>query len=732
MKKEQKNNQTNHSWANKAKVSLLMLPVVSLLPYQTLFADDGLCKVQPASIIDKDTFATDGKTHLQSDKVEVSEKDVSRFMGHVVIQQNDKRIETEHAEYSKQTEQVAAKGNVRLITPEIQVKSETANFDLKTNHALLQKTEYQSLSSRARGQASKVEIKNANVSELSDATYTTCDPGDADWLLSANSITLNNQTHQGHAKHVIIRLKDVPIFYFPYLRFPIGEERLSGFLFPYFGSSDQHGNELKVPYYWNIHPQFDATITPWYMSNRGTLLHAEFRYLTKNSNGVLSAEYLDKDKLYTGNNTSRERLHWRHQSKPGLGWQTNIEYNSVADINHLTDFTDNLNSTSATYLTRKGDITYNSQNWLLNIKAENHQIISGDKPYKRLPQISLNSRYAIKNNGLNYSFQSEAVRFDHTEYNVNPDYNVIGERIHIKPSVSYPISSAAGFFKPQLSVQYTDYNLQQPSNETKLSRTIPTFSLNSGLFFERDSELFGNNYIQTLEPQLFYVYVPYKDQSALPVFDTAVYNFNINQPFADRRFNGIDRIGDDNRLTAALATRFISQENGQETFMARVGQIYYFADRKVQLPTVPVNAATQSNMIAEIITRFNVLGSWSLSSQVEWDPELKENASSSSKLGFKYKKFDANFAHRYQRSTLETREAKVNWELSSRWKINAAHLYNIRDKYVIENLLGIKYESCCYGLRLSAKERYLSNTETDRGVYLELILKGLGDFGIKQ
>ncbi|MDH5660500.1 MAG: LPS assembly protein LptD, partial [Gammaproteobacteria bacterium] len=466
MKKEQQNNPSIRCQKNKTHIRFLILLISGLLPAQQLFAEEGLCKFQPASIINKDTFSLDGKTHLLSDKVEVSEKDVSRFKGHVVIQQSDKRIETEQAEYKKQTEQVDAKGGVRFITPDMQIKSETASFNLNTNHALLQQTEYQSLTSRARGQASKVEIKNSTTSELSDATYTTCDPGDPDWLLSASSITLNNESHQGHARHVVIRFKDVPFFYFPYLRFPIGENRLSGFLFPYFGNSDQHGSELKVPYYWNIHPQFDATITPWYMSKRGTLLHTEFRYLSENSNGILTAEYLDKDKVYKDD---RERLHWKHQSIPKLGWQTNIEYNSVADIDHLSDFTDNINSTSATYLVKEGDISYSSTKWLLNFKAQNHQIISGNKPYKRLPQISLNSRYPVKNNALNYSFQAEAVRFDHD------DYNVIGERVHIKPSISYPLISAAGFFKPQLSLQYTDYNLQQTSGETKLSRTVPTF-----------------------------------------------------------------------------------------------------------------------------------------------------------------------------------------------------------------------------------------------------------------
>lgn len=698
-----------------------ILLLTTLISAPSHAENESLCILQPASFINKDTFSADGKTHLQSDSVELNEKNISRFQGNVVIQQKDKRIETEQAEYTKQTEYVEAQGNVRFITPGIQIKSETASFNLKDDHAILKKSEYQSLTSRARGEASSIEVKNVGTTELSDATYTTCDPGNTDWYLSANTITLNNKTRQGSASHVVVRFKDVPFFYFPYLRFPLGEERLSGFLFPYFGHSDKHGNELKLPYYWNIHPQLDATITPWYMSKRGTLLNTELRYLTENNTGSLTAEYLNNDKVV---NEGRERVRWTHDSTPGLGWQATSEINYVADNNHLIDFSDDLTSSSATYLIRTAKVAYNQQNWLLNINAEDHQILSGTEPYKRLPQITLNSRYAVIDNQLNYALQSEAVRFDHTD---NTKFK--GDRLHLKPSVSYPLRSAAGFIVPSLSVQHTSYNLEQTSVKTTLSRTVPTFSLDSGLFFERDSQIFNNNYIQTLEPQLFYVYVPYQDQSALPVFDTSAYAFNVNQSFTDYRFNGFDRIGDDNRLTAALATRFINQKNGREVFMARVGQIYYFDDRKVQLPSVAVVSGAHSNIIAELKVQ---PGNWNLSSQLEYDPELKETVTSSHQLSYQYKKFNFDLAHRYQRNALETREMKMNWEINSRWQFNAAHLYNMQADHVIENLFGINYESCCWGLRLSTKERYLSSTQIDRGIYLELILKGLGGFGIKQ
>jgi len=706
----------------KFQSSLLTSLFICLLPAQIFAAEQDLCTFQPASIINKDTFSADGKIHLQSDSVEVNENSISRFTGNVVIQQKDKRIETDQAEYEKKTEHVEAKGNIRFVSPSIQVKSEDANFNLKSEQAILNKAQYQSLISRAHGEASKIEIKDSNTTVLNDATYTTCDPGQTDWLLSASNLTLDNESHQGHASHVVVRFKDVPFFYFPYLRFPLGEERLSGFLFPSFGHSNEHGTEIKMPYYWNIHPQMDATITPWYMSKRGTLLHTEFRYLTENNSGSLTGEYLSNDKVF---NDDRERWKWTHQSKPDLGWQASAEYNYVADNSHHIDFSDNLNSTSATYLIRTGDISYNVPNWLLNIKAESHQILTGAEPYKRLPQITLNSRYAIKDNTLNYTLESEAVRFDHADNN-----KVIGERIHLKPGISYPLKSAAGFFEPKLSVQHTSYNLQQTSGKTQLSRTIPTFSINSGLFFERDSQFFKSDYIQTLEPQLFYVYVPYKNQDDLPVFDTSAYTFNANQSFTDYRFNGIDRIGDDNRITAALATRFLDQENGKEVFMARVGQIYYFTDRKVQLNTAdPVDTSTRSHIIAELKTQLN---NWNFSSQAEWDTESKETVSNSTQLGYQHKKFNFSLAHRFQRNEIETGEVKMNWDISSRWQFKTTHLYDIQNNHVIERLVGLDYESCCWGLKISGKERYLTSTQIDRGVYLELVLKGLGGLSIRQ
>ena len=698
---------------------ILSLVVVLATP-QTLYSTENLCASEPTSTINENLFSDDGKTHLQADKVEANDTNTSFFTGDVIIQQKDKRIKTDFAEYEKESEDITAKGNVEFITSDIQIKSETAHVNLKTNTSLLQKAEYKSLTSRARGHAETININSPSITELTNATYTTCEADNVDWLLSATKLTLDNQSHQGYANNLVVRFKDVPFFYFPYLRFPIGEERLSGFLFPYIGGSDEHGTEFKIPYYWNIHPQVDATIIPWFMSKRGTLLHTEFRYLTKNNKGSLTTEFLNDDKVFKDN---RERWKWVHESTPSLGWQAKAEYNHIADISHLIDFDNDLTSTSATYLVRTGDISYNMANWLLNLKAEDHQILSGAKPYKRLPQLTLNSRYAEINNAFNYSFQSEVIRFEHD------DNKVIGERLHLKPMISYPIKSSAGFFVSKLSLQHTEYQLEQTAGKSQLSRTVPTFSLNSGLFFDRDSKLFNTDYVHSLEPQLFYTYSSYQDQSAFPVFDTTNYAFNVNTFFTDYRFNGIDRIGDDNRLTTALTTRFVNQQNGRELFMARIGEIFYFSDRQVQLPGQNIETSSSSHIITEV--KFQP-SSWNISSQVEWDKTFNEKIISSNQLGYQYKSFNINLAHRYQFNSLETREAKMNWQLNSRWNFSLSNLYDIRNEHIVEDLYGVNYESCCWKLNLSAKERYINNTQIDRGIYLEFTLKGLGGLTIKQ
>lgn len=686
------------------------------LPKAGVNTDGGLCKPAATTVLTKDTFSEDNKTHLQSDNVSITENNISRFSGNVLIQQTEKRIESDSAEYEKQTEDVLVKGNVKFTTPNMQIRSETAYVDLKEDYSLLKQTQFQNLTGQGRGDATSIEIKNANITELKDATYTTCDEGSTDWTLKSNSIILNHASRQGSASHAVLRFKEIPFFYFPYIRFPLGDERLSGFLFPYIGTSKKHGTEIITPYYWNIHPQLDATITPWRMTKRGLLLHTEFRYLTEQNQGIIVAERLNNDRKFKDD---RQLWHWKHDSHPDLGWQTKAEYNYVADDQHFSDFSDNLNTTSAPSLIRFGEMSYNDENWVYRARVEDYLVFSGTEPYKRLPQVTFGSSYATKNNTLNYAIQGEAVRFEHKEN------KVIGDRFNTTPSVSLPMAASYGHLIPKLSLNHTAYNLEQTSSDTELSRTLPTFSLNGALFFERDSEFFDSYYLHTLEPQLYYVYTPYVDQSKFPVFDTSARSFDVNNFTSDYRFNGVDRIGDDNRLTAALTTRFINQENGHEVFMAKIGQVFYFTDRQVQL-SGPSDSSRRSNIITQVNFK---PGGWGLSSQITWDNTLDKQLSTRNQISYQKDRFGASITQRFQINELETRELKMNWKISPSWLVSASNLYDLRNERNTENLLGINYESCCWALRLSVKDRYLSDTQRDQGVYIELVLKGLGGFG---
>lgn len=687
---------------------------------QPLASSDQLCPPAATVLPKPDSFSADDKTHLQADKVVVDENQATLFQGNVVIMQKQKRIETDKAEYQKQQETIHATGGVKFLTPSLLLESDSADVNLKTDQATLTDSHYRSLQGRARGKAEEIKLDENNKLVLKQATYTTCDAQQTDWLLSASDITLDNQSHQGSAKHVVLRFKDVPFFYLPYLRFPLGDERMSGILFPTIGNSDKHGTELQVPVYWNIDPQYDATFTPWFMSKRGTMLQTEFRYLGESQAGQLDIDYLGNDKLF---GDSREAVRWRHQATPDLGWHASADVNYVADANHLADFTTNINNSSTTHLLRQGVLSYTADNWLLNIKGEGYQALNAAEVYKRLPQVTLSSRFKQHDNQLNYELNAEYVRFDHR------NYVVIGDRLDVKPAIYWPWRGAAGFFIPKLSVEYTAYNLQQTTASTELSRSVPAFSLDSGLFFERDTSLFGSNFVNTLEPQLFYVYVPYREQSTFPVFDTSAYPFNFNQPFSDYRFSGIDRVGDDNRLTAALTTRFINQHNGQEMFMARLGRVYYFADRKVQLPSVPVATAQKSNLIGELGARLG--DNWSLNSQVEWDPRQQETAISSNRLSYQAAEaLKFGLAYRYQRNLLDTREVDFDWQISPRWRLLARQLFDLRNDHNLETVAGLDYDSCCWGLRLTYEERFdTTSLLNDRGVYLQLVLKGLGGIG---
>lgn len=673
------------------------------------------------------TAPTDNKIHLQSDSANISTEGVTTFNGSVLIEQNSMRLEADKAQYEKTSQNVKATGNVKLSEGSFDLTGNSLDINLKTKMGDIHKATYHDAKSKAQGTAETITIKSKTEVEMSNATYTTCIGSSPDWELSATTINLNNTTHQGSANNVVIFFQDVPFLYLPYLRFPLGDDRLSGFLFPSFGSSEINGTEIYLPYYWNIHPQVDATFTPHYMQHRGTQLLSEMRYLTEESKGQFSYDYLGDDAL---TKTDRQAFSWQHAQNPNGGWTGDLDINYVSDEFYLDDFGGDLESASQTNVERRADIRYDAPTWVFSGRAQGYQTLVNNEQTKRLPQLNFNTRQSIQPNSINTAFQSELTRFSHSTK------RPIGDRLVLQPSASLPLKSAAAYATFLTSIHYTQYDLERidAGEKENPTRSVPIFSLDSGVFFERDSSFNASPYLHTLEPRLQYLYIPYREQSTLPVFDSASVSSDINQLFNANRFSGADRINDANQITYGLTSRYISLDSGSEILTATLGQTYQFEDSRVTLSGEPVRKESWSDLQLDL-TYQPILG-------LKVDATLIRNQQSREidqrNMRLQYKT-DAdhifNVNYRFQRDTLETREISALWKVSQQWTLLSRKHDDLRQDRELESVYGLQYDSCCWGIRF-VKRRYYSDaypTEPYQNAYfIEFELKGLSSFGQKK
>ena len=699
-------------------VGRCVLPALLLVTQSGWAADLPLCSGPSFEPIPQVDAPDDNRTHLQADHANVSSDKVTTFTGSVVIQRSGSQLEADRADYTHSTDNIDAQGNIKLLTGGLLVTGSEAHMNLSASQGTVQDTTYRA--DKGRGTAKQLRLESETRLEMEQATYTTCDLDDPDWQLRADHITLNNENRQGSASHVVIEFKGVPFLYLPYMRFPIGDERMTGFLYPNIGASDKHGMQYIVPFYWNIAPHRDATITPWYMHKRGTMLQNEFRYLNPTNQGQFELDYLDDDREAAG--LDRRRLRWQHAGAPLDGWSTSADYSVVGDNQHLVDFGDALNTTSQTYLDRKGSLAYNAEQWVFNALLQSHQTLSSGETYQRLPQLTFTTRLQQTDNSLNYHFESEWVNFVHRNQVLE------GSRLHLRPGISLPLRNSAAFLVPRVDVHHTQYSLEPVTpiaNETP-SSSVPVFSLDSGLFFERDAGS-NNSLLQTLEPRLLYAYIPYRDQDQLPVFDAADAGFSINDPFRINRFGGNDRVGDTNQVTAGLTTRLLDQESGTEYLSASIAQVFYFDERRVSL-SGSTTTDNRSDIIAELTT--NPTSRWYFHTDTVLDPDINKLTSANSQLKYNHDRFSVDLAYRYARNSLETNEAGFTWQISPRWHWTWRRLYDLDNHRKLESSANLRYESCCWAINLGNRERFIAEgEENEQTIMLLLELKGLASFG---
>jgi LPS-assembly protein len=734
------------------------------------------------------------------------ESQTATLAGDVVMRQGSMQIQAEEASLHQAENRGELNGDVRLRDNGALIVGDHAEIQLDTGEAKVDNAEYVLHKSNVRGNALYAKRAENAIIRLKDGTYTTCEPNSNAWTLKGNNITLNPATGFGTATNVTLRVKDIPVLYTPYFYFPIDDRRQSGFLPPTIGTGSKTGLMLVTPYYFNLAPNYDATLYPRFMAKRGELLEGEFRYLTKTSEGQFGGAYLnDKDddrKLQTDYDKTRWMINWQHKGGLDSRWLTQVNYTDISDPYYFQDLqTDQIGVSKTDYVNQQGSLTYRGDSFFAVVNAQAYKLatVANITPYNRLPQITLAGNLPYSPEGLKFAWQTELVRFDRDLKTGNYidedgfssprlDRNVVGlarangNRLNFQPSVSLPLDWTFGYLKPTLKYVYTQYDLDlDGEGKTTLqtdekynrsqSRSVPIASVDSGLYFDRNTNWFGTNYRQTLEPRAYYLYVPEVDQTDIPVFDTAETTFNYASLFRDNRFVGSDRIGDENKLSLGVTNRWI-EDNGFERQRFSIGQALYFKDRKVQLPGVVFKdrSDAQSDVspyALEYEYRFD--RDWRVSSDFNWDPDSHSTRSGSAMFHYQPESNPGkivNFGYRYRNDLvrydqttgkwtvgggdygtpgtpgyvkdyykIQQHDFSVIWPIVPQWSAISRWEYDYNRNRTLEAFGGFEYDNCCWKMRLISRywvdydefsQDAPQNEKGDRGIFLQIVLKGLG------
>ncbi len=687
-------------------------------------------------------FSTDKlhNTYISADSSRSLVDGSTLLQGRVIILKNQLRIHSDRADYNQKKNTLQVNGNVHVDIPSLSLDADKATFSLsgKAKHAVFMNSRFiLPLKSTGRNKTNTQNLKgiaasitsSGNISLLKQAEITSCPLNKPDWLISADSIELNHAEEYGRAHGVLMRFKGVPFLYTPYIEFPTSNKRRSGLLFPEFGTSSSRGFEFAQPWYWNIAPNMDATFTPHYMNRRGIELGGEYRYLTKSGNGTLQGSYLNNDKITSSN---RYQLRYQQHTKFMSSLRMNIDLQDISDKNYFNDFSNSLGATSRTYLDRSASLSYDTTNWHMRALAQKLKTIDTDtpvssRPYARLPQLTLDGGTAIGDNGLQFTLDSALVEFAHEDNNI-----ATGSRIIMQPGINWPLSGAAWFFNPALKFSLSQYNVGPNSGSKQtINRSLPLSSIDTGLFFERT---LNNGLLQTLEPRLYYLNVPYRQQNNIPLFDSSMPDFNISQLFRDNRFNGQDRIGDANQITLALTSRLLDPVSGIEKLRASIGQIFYFSDRRVSL-----NGTTETRKQSDIIAEMNTTwGRWLGNIDVQWNPD--KNRFSKENYFIHYQSdekhlFNIGYRKRLQsnNTNISIKQTDTSFVLPVTTAVNvyARWNYSLKDNRNIDMIGGFSYNGCCWSLQLLMQRRLQNSTSVtpayNNSLLVQFVLKGLGN-----
>lgn len=723
---------TSHRWA----YALTAIVTVSAVPSYA-YAQAAPPKARAPRVEDPNAVTT----VMAEDISGRPEREITLERNAEVVKDKTK-VQSDYACYRQVENEVEAKGNVKIWRYGDYYTGTELKLNMDTGKGFMLKPTYRMEANNAQGSAERINFINEDEAVVVNGTYSTCEGTDPDWYLRSNTLNLDSGRDVGTAGQTVVYFKDVPILGTPALSFSLSGARRSGWLSPTPGVGSRTGPELVVPYYVNIAPNRDLTLFPKIITRRGFQLGAHGRYLGETDGGLYQGdtyvEYLPHDKKFVpekpGGSTDRWTVRSTHKQDLTEDWSFAWSLRASSDNNYPNDFSKTVSSSTERQLLRELRTDYHGDIWSLTARVQKYQVLQDpasvtdpslfvSRPYDRLPAVNFHAAQYDVAGGFDWAFDSELTRFHHPTL-------INGTRLVGIPQLSYPIVGPSYFVTPKVMVNMASYSLDSfgSQDSRNLSRAVPTFSLDSGLVFERDVKFQNKEMTQTLEPRLFYVKTPYRDQSQFPTFDTDAATFNFSQIFSENRFVGSDRIGDANQLTAALVSRFLDA-SGAEQLRLAFGQRFYFEDQRVQLAsTTPVSEARSDILLA---ANGRISENWGFDSALQYNPSQSQVVSQSYTVQWMpAQKKVLNLGYRYLRNSFKNIEISSQWPLFKRWYGVGRVSYSMQDSKILESLIGLEYKADCWVFRVGGQRFVTTSTTASTPIFFQLELNGLSHLGV--
>lgn len=690
---------------------------------------------------------TDQRIRIYSDHASLQDSQHAVFSGNVQILHKDTLLQAPNARYSPEQQSLVADGGIEYFSNDLYVSSSFFNADLASNQATLGNARYQFVAQAGRGEAAALKASEQSLT-LEKALFTACPEQDNSWALHAASINIPADAGWGEAHHAVFKIKDIPVFYLPYLTFPVDDQRKTGVLIPKIGSSQRRGVDLEVPYYINLAENYDLTLSPRYMSKRGTQLKSQFRYLTEQHQGLMQLEYLHNDSEKPAGFGERYLGHLSHRSDFSSKWRGYIDFTDVSDSAYLTDLGSDYNNQSDTQLYREASLSYFGEQVHSHLKIQGFEILGNyNQAYQALPQLSLTSAKPIAlGDMLQASWYSQYAHFRNDEA-----FYTATDRLHLEPTLRLPFITPAFEMTAETSLLYTYYQQQSLSEltteQSEVTRAIPKLRLHARLNLEREYDWFGEQALQTFEPQVQYLYIPHRDQSQIGLYDTTRLQDDYYGLFRQNRFSGLDRINEANQLTVGWTTRFYDNTDN-ELFRFSLGQIFFLKEPEVTDDVLTQDLTSTESMLASEMV-WHWYRRWYVSSALQYDIDSKKLIKSNASLDYRGNENTLlQLNHRYSRAVSGVEIQQLGLigavPLQQNWQLIASYYRDVTNHRMIDANVGLQYESCCWAVRFVARRQIradldvaINNLEQlarlDSGFSLQFVFKGFGDkagFGV--